>query len=162
MEGYRSRRELAEADFVPAINAELRAPRVAAGATYIQIDEPAISGGHAPTSPSRDGRPVQPDRRGRPGQLALHICFGTYRKMAYAPRTYRPYFPVLREARAQEFVLEFANRLMAEIELWQEYGLEQDWAAASSTCATGTSSRRRTSPRSSAARWSTCPRSGWC
>ena len=49
--------------------------------------------------------------------------------MPYAPRTYRPYVPVLREARADQFVLEFANRMMAEIELWEEFGLEQELGA---------------------------------
>ncbi|SRR5579884_468827 len=124
-QGYRDRYELA-ADFVPTINAELRR-LVAAGATYIQIDEPAIS--------VVDPAPIEPRQmvalfnravEGVQARLALHVCFGTYRKMAYAPRTYRPYFPALGEARADELVLEFANRLMAEIELWEEYDLPQD------------------------------------
>jgi 5-methyltetrahydropteroyltriglutamate--homocysteine methyltransferase len=125
VEGYRDRYALA-ADFVPAINAELRR-LVAAGATYVQIDEPAISVvDPAPIEPKEMVALFNQTVEGVEARIALHICFGTYRKMAYAPRTYRPYFPVLREARAQEFVLEFANRLMAEIELWHEYGLEQD------------------------------------
>jgi 5-methyltetrahydropteroyltriglutamate--homocysteine methyltransferase len=125
VEGYPDRYALA-ADFVPAINAELRR-LVAAGATYIQIDEPAISVvDPAPIEPKEMVALFNQTVEGVEARIALHICFGTYRKMAYAPRTYRPYFPVLREARAQEFVLEFANRLMSEIELWQEYGLEQD------------------------------------
>ena len=125
MDGYADRYALA-ADFVPAINAELRR-LVAAGATYIQIDEPAISVvDPAPIEPKEMVTLFNQTVDGVDARIALHICFGTYRKMAYAPRTYRPYFPVLRDAHAQEFVLEFANRLMAEIELWQEYGLEQD------------------------------------
>jgi 5-methyltetrahydropteroyltriglutamate--homocysteine methyltransferase len=125
VEGYPDRYALA-ADFVPAINAELRR-LVAAGATYIQIDEPAISVvDPAPIEPKEMVALFNQTVDGVEARIALHICFGTYRKMPYAPRTYRPYFPVLRDARAQEFVLEFANRLMVEIELWQEYGLEQD------------------------------------
>jgi 5-methyltetrahydropteroyltriglutamate--homocysteine methyltransferase len=128
VEGYRSRRELAEA-FVPAINAELKR-LVAAGATYIQIDEPAISQVEVePTPPADMIALFNQTVEGVSARLALHICFGTYRKMAYAPRTYRPYFPLLREARADELVLEFANRLMAEIELWEEFGLPQDLGA---------------------------------
>jgi 5-methyltetrahydropteroyltriglutamate--homocysteine methyltransferase len=124
-QGYRDRYDLA-ADFVPTINAELRR-LVAAGATYIQIDEPAISVvDPAPIEPKQMVALFNRTVAGVEARIALHICFGTYRKMAYAPRTYRPYFPVLGEARADELVLEFANRLMAEIELWNEYGLEQD------------------------------------
>jgi 5-methyltetrahydropteroyltriglutamate--homocysteine methyltransferase len=94
------------------------------------VDDPAIT--------VVDPRPIEPRQMialinecvaGVEARIALHICFGTYRKMAYAPRTYRPYFPLLGEARAQEFVLEFANRLMSEIELWSDYGLTQDLGA---------------------------------
>ena len=121
VEGYKSRRELAEA-FVPAINAELKR-LVAAGATFIQVDEPAISGvDRAPTPPEDVIALYNETVAGVPAKLALHICFGTYRKMPYAPRTYRPYFPALLNARADQFVLEFANRMMAEIELWGEFG----------------------------------------
>jgi 5-methyltetrahydropteroyltriglutamate--homocysteine methyltransferase len=37
-------------------------------------------------------------------------------------RSYAPYFPGLLKARADQFVLEFAGREMAEVELWKEYG----------------------------------------
>ncbi|HZR98577.1 MAG TPA: methionine synthase [Chloroflexota bacterium] len=128
VEGYRSRRELAEA-FVPAINAELRR-LVAAGATFIQVDEPAISGVDvAPTPPADMVALFNQAVEGVQAKLALHICFGTYRKMPYAPRTYRPYLPVLRDARADHLVLEFANRLMAEIELWRELGGDRELGA---------------------------------
>jgi 5-methyltetrahydropteroyltriglutamate--homocysteine methyltransferase len=55
-------------------------------------------------------------------KTALHICFGTHngRPRGYN-RTYRPLFPDLLEARVDQFVLEFTNRQMADIELWQEY-----------------------------------------
>ena len=128
VEGYRSRRELAEA-FVPAINAELRR-LAAAGATFIQVDEPAISGVDTQPTPPHDMVALYNQAvDGVQAKLALHICFGTYRKMPYAPRTYRPYFPALREARADQFVLEFANRMMAEIELWQEFGADKELGA---------------------------------
>jgi 5-methyltetrahydropteroyltriglutamate--homocysteine methyltransferase len=120
VEGYKSRRELAEA-FVPAINAELK-QLVVAGATFIQVDEPAISGAdRAPTPPADMIALYNEAVAGVQAKLALHICFGTYRKMPYAPRTYRPYFPALLNARADQFVLEFANRMMAEVELWAEF-----------------------------------------
>jgi 5-methyltetrahydropteroyltriglutamate--homocysteine methyltransferase len=128
VEGYRGRRELAEA-FVPAINAELKR-LVAAGATFIQVDEPAISGVERTLTPPADMVALFNQAvAGVQAKLALHICFGTYRKMPYAPRTYRPYFPVVLEARADQLVLEFANRMMSEIELWHEYGVEKELGA---------------------------------
>jgi len=127
-DGYRDRRELA-ADFVPIVNEELKR-LVATGATFIQVDEPAISGVETePINPADMVALFNQAVDGVDAKIAMHICFGTYRKMPYAPRTYRPYFPLLREARADQFVLEFANRMMAEIELWEEYGLEQELGA---------------------------------
>jgi 5-methyltetrahydropteroyltriglutamate--homocysteine methyltransferase len=128
VEGYRTRRELAEA-FVPAINAELKR-LVSAGATYIQVDEPAISGvDRTPTPPADMVALYNEAVAGVQAKLALHICFGTYRKMPYAPRTYRPYFPAVLEARADQLVLEFANRMMAEIELWEEFDVPMELGA---------------------------------
>jgi 5-methyltetrahydropteroyltriglutamate--homocysteine methyltransferase len=128
VEGYRSRRELAEA-FVPAINAELKR-LVAAGATFIQVDEPAISGVDvAPTPPADMVALFNQTVEGVNAKLALHICFGTYRKMPYAPRTYAPYLPVLRDVRADHLVLEYANRMMSEIELWRELGGDRELGA---------------------------------
>jgi 5-methyltetrahydropteroyltriglutamate--homocysteine methyltransferase len=128
VEGYPDRYALA-ADFVPAINAELRR-LVAAGATYIQIDEPAISVvDPAPIEPKEMVALFNQTVEGVNAKLALHICFGTYRKMPYAPRTYAPYLPVLRDVRADHLVLEYANRMMSEIELWRELGGDRELGA---------------------------------
>jgi 5-methyltetrahydropteroyltriglutamate--homocysteine methyltransferase len=127
--GYASRDELA-ADFVPVINAELKR-LVAVGADFIQVDEPALSGvlGSMPTDPADMVALFNRAVDGVQAKIALHICFGTYRKMPYAPRTYRPYFPALKDAHADQLVLEFANRMMDEVELWEEHGMTAELGA---------------------------------
>ncbi len=109
---YRDRFELAN-EFVPAINAELKA-LVAAGADYIQIDEPSYSIlGSAATAVELFNRCVE----GVEARIALHVCFGNHASRPHFERTYAPLLPAILDARADELVLEFANREMAEIEL---------------------------------------------
>jgi 5-methyltetrahydropteroyltriglutamate--homocysteine methyltransferase len=126
---YRDRTHLAE-EFVPAIADEIQ--RLAnSGANYIQIDEPATPGyGGDPHKPKDIARLfnacIQDVSRVK---FAMHICFGTYKKVPYAKRTYSPYFPEILEARAEQFVLEFANREMSEIERWSEWAPERELAA---------------------------------
>ena len=47
----------------------------------------------------------------------MHICFGSFRRLPYAKRTYRWLFPTLLDANVQGFSLEFGAREMAEIDL---------------------------------------------
>ena len=49
------------------------------------------------------------------------------KKIPYAKRTYRSYFPDILEARTDQFVFEFANREMAEIEDWKGWAPEKLW-----------------------------------
>lgn len=110
---YRDRLELAN-EFVDVINAELKA-LVAAGADYIQIDEPShsIIGGSARDYVDLFNRTVQGVR----ARIALHICFGNLASRARFERTYSPLFPAIMDAAADELVFEFANREMREVEL---------------------------------------------
>jgi len=109
---YRDRLELAN-EFVPAINAELKA-LVAAGATYIQIDEPSYSIlGSATAAVELFNRCVE----GVNARIALHVCFGNLASRPRFERTYLPLFPAIMDAHADELVLEFANRELREVEL---------------------------------------------
>ena len=54
-------------------------------------------------------------------KLAFHICFGNRFGRARFQRHYGNYFPGALEARADQFVLEYASREMAEIEKWKEW-----------------------------------------
>jgi 5-methyltetrahydropteroyltriglutamate--homocysteine methyltransferase len=126
---YSDRTALAEA-FVPAINYEIK-QLAAAGATFIQIDEPATPGyGNDPHKPADIARLFNLCVEGVTGvKFAMHICFGTYKKMPYAKRSYAPYFPDILEARVDQFVLEFANRQMSEIEQWESWAPDRELGA---------------------------------
>jgi 5-methyltetrahydropteroyltriglutamate--homocysteine methyltransferase len=109
---YANRLELAN-EFVPAINAELRA-LVDAGADYIQLDEPSYAVlGSVDAAVDLFNRAVE----GVDARIALHICFGNLASRPRFERSYLPLFPAILDVRADELVLEFANREMREIEL---------------------------------------------
>jgi 5-methyltetrahydropteroyltriglutamate--homocysteine methyltransferase len=129
VEHYRDRPHLAEA-FVPAINAEIRA-LAEAGATFVQLDEPATPGyGYDPHEPKDIARLFNACIEGVSGvKFGLHICFGTFRKITYAKRTYTPYFPDLLEAKTDQFLFEFANRELYEIERWMSWAPDRELCA---------------------------------
>lgn len=122
---YQDRLEIAWA-LVPIVNAECRA-LVEAGAEFIQIDEPSAA--------------VYPDGldeyvnlfnaavEGVEAKIAIHLCFGNFRGRPVARRSYRPLFPRMFDFRADQFLLEFANREMAEVELLREFPPDRELAA---------------------------------
>ena len=112
-------------DLVPAVNAELKA-LAAAGATWIQVDEPsaAIVPGQAAEYVKMFNACVE----GVEAKLGLHVCFGNLLSRPRGKRSYRWMFPALLEARCQQFVFEYANREMAEIEMWKEIGVDREVA----------------------------------
>ena len=76
-----------------------------AGADFIQIDEPArgnVSG--------QEMARLNMATQGVKAKLAFHICFGNRFGRARFKRSYQDYFPGVLEARADQFVLEFASR----------------------------------------------------
>ena len=113
---YRGVVDVAER-FAEVINAELKA-LAAAGADFIQLDEPARGN----VSGEEMARLYNLATDGVPARLAFHVCFGNRFGRSRFPRTYEPYFPGLLKARAHQFVLEFAGRELSELELWQKYG----------------------------------------
>ena len=67
--------------------------------------------------------------RGVPAKLALHVCFGNAHNNSFAtPRRYRPLYPAILDAKVDQFVFEYANREMAEIELWGEFPSDKEVA----------------------------------
>jgi len=103
--------------FAEVINAELRG-LVAAGADFIQVDEPA----RGTVTGEEMARLFNAATEGVRARLAYHVCFGNRFGRSRFERSYAPYFPGLLQARADQFVLEFAGREMAELDLWQKYG----------------------------------------
>src|SRR5262249_56908779 len=95
-----------------------RKGRGAAGADFIQLDEPARGN----VSGEEMARLYNMATEGVKAKLAFHICFGNRFGRSRFDRTYRPYFPGILKARADQLVLEFAGREFSELDLWKEYG----------------------------------------
>jgi 5-methyltetrahydropteroyltriglutamate--homocysteine methyltransferase len=110
---------------VPAVNAELRA-LAAAGAAWIQIDEPS-----AAIVPGQVGEYVKMFNacvEGVRAKIGYHVCFGNLLSRPRGKRSYRWMFPALLDCRCDQFVFEYANREMAEIEMWREVGVDREVA----------------------------------
>ena len=103
--------------FAEVINAELKG-LAAAGADFIQIDEPARGN----VSGEEMARLFNLATDGVKAKLGFHVCFGNRFGRSRFNRTYRSYFPGLLKARADQFVLEFAGRELSELDLWGQYG----------------------------------------
>ena len=115
---YGHRNDTAEA-FVPILRAELEG-LVAAGATFIQIDDPSPA--IHPDAPSDFAALFNASVAPIVGQVRLgaHLCFGNYLGRPLARRTYRPVLEAMLRFDVDELVLEFANREMAEVEILGE------------------------------------------
>jgi 5-methyltetrahydropteroyltriglutamate--homocysteine methyltransferase len=112
-------------DMADLINAELKAC-VAAGAEFVQLDEPS-----AAVYPERPRAFVELIARAVEGvkaKIGMHMCFGNFRGRAVGKRAYAPLFPHILECPIDQFVLEFASREMAEIDLWERFPNDKELA----------------------------------
>jgi len=98
--------------FAEVVNAELKAC-VAAGADFVQLDEPCRTGLTGQEMARLYNRAVD----GVNAHLAFHICFGNRFGRGRFQRTYAHLFPSILEANCHQFVLEFASREMSEVDL---------------------------------------------
>lgn len=121
---YRSRVELAY-EMARIINAELRL-LAAQGANFIQLDEPSFS--FFEVTPSIMADLINTATSGIKTKLALHVCFGNFHGRPRTSRSYRRIFPGLLDAQVDQFVLEFANREMADLGLWRELATDRELA----------------------------------
>ena len=112
-------------DMVPAVNAELKA-LVTAGADWIQIDEPSAA--IVPGQIDEYVKMFNACVDGVTAKIGLHVCFGNLLSRPRGKRSYRWMFPALQAARCNQFVFEYANREMAEIEDWKDYGVDREIA----------------------------------
>ena len=119
---YKDRLELTW-EFVQVVNRELKA-LVADGADFVQIDEPSYA--IIPGTPKDYLEIYNAAVAGVEAKIALHICFGNLGSRPRGPRRYATLFPAFHEARADQFVLEFANREMREIEQVREFCGERE------------------------------------
>jgi 5-methyltetrahydropteroyltriglutamate--homocysteine methyltransferase len=120
-------------DLIALVNAEMKA-LVAAGCDFIQVDEPnyVMTAGKHRILKGEAGPMVAALNAALEGisvKTALHVCFGNAHNNSFAaPRQYRPLFPRLLDARVSQFVFEYANREMSEIELWSEFPTDKEVA----------------------------------
>jgi 5-methyltetrahydropteroyltriglutamate--homocysteine methyltransferase len=122
---YKDRLEVAYA-LAEIINAEMKA-LAAAGATFIQIDEPSYAV-HA-SSPEAFVKLFNYTVDGVKAKIGTHLCFGNFVGRPVAKRTYHPLFPYILDMNVQQFALEFANRELSEIDLWREFPNDKELAA---------------------------------
>lgn len=121
---YPTRIDAAQA-FVPILNAELKA-LTAAGATFIQIDEPSPA--IHPDSPADFAALFNEAVAGVDARLGAHLCFGNYAGRPLAKRVYTPVLDQMLAFRVDQLVLEFANRELAELELCREIATQKEIA----------------------------------
>ena len=93
---------------------------MAAGATFIQIDDPSPA--IHPDAPSDFAALFNAAVAPVVGKVRLgaHLCFGNYLGRPLARRTYRPVLDAMLRFDVDELVLEFANREMAEVAILGE------------------------------------------
>ena len=102
--------------FVPILAAEFEA-LADAGATYIQIDEPSPA--IHPEASDQFAALFNDAAAGVQGRvhLAAHLCFGNFFGRPLSKRVYRPVLEQALAFNVGEFVLEWANREMAELDV---------------------------------------------
>src|SRR5437773_1963785 len=124
--GYRDKDTLL-ADLVAIVNAECKA-LVAAGANFIQIDEPhhGMYAGSVHDVTRGINRAVE----GVNAKIAVHVCFGNlYGRPFSAVRDYANVFSTLHEIDASQIVLEFANRGMDDAARWKDFPRDKELGA---------------------------------
>jgi 5-methyltetrahydropteroyltriglutamate--homocysteine methyltransferase len=118
-EVYRDKGEVAWA-LVPYVNRELKEV-VAAGCQHVQFDEPAYW--TVPRGVEEMVEIFNASVEGVQATIGFHLCFGNFRgRPATSHRSFAAFAPHFKDMQADVIHIEFANRSMAEIELWEKYG----------------------------------------
>lgn len=121
------------ADVTAIVNREIRA-LVDAGCDFVQVDEPnyVMAAGKHRVAREGAGALVAVLRAALEGvraKVALHVCFGNAHGNSFVtPRSYRALYPEVLDAPVDQFHFEYANREMAEIELWKEFPTDKEIA----------------------------------
>ena len=90
---------------------------VAAGADYIQLDEPALPRRPYGLSPEEGAQVVNRALSGLACKRAVHVCFGNNAGRPFADRRLDPLTEAMLSLACDQLFLEFANRGMANVEL---------------------------------------------
>jgi 5-methyltetrahydropteroyltriglutamate--homocysteine methyltransferase len=122
---YKDRVAIAD-DLATLINIELRA-LAQAGARHLQLDDVYQTFSMDPKLLvqfyDRCFEGVSVERRYH------HVCFGTLEGFSFSHRSYRSLFPAIIDGSADQLVFEFANREMAECEVWSEFACAKELGA---------------------------------
>jgi 5-methyltetrahydropteroyltriglutamate--homocysteine methyltransferase len=116
-EFYGTEQELAK-DIARVMNLELKA-LVAAGADYIQADEPYFSGFPEDIGWGIEAINVLFD--GVEARKGLHICYGNRYGKPNFEGNYRYLFPAVLDARIDQLTLEFARKGLHDLDLLTQY-----------------------------------------
>jgi len=101
----------------------------AAGANFIQLDEPGWVIASPTLAITETARTVNRVLRGIGGRRAVHICFGNNAGRPAADRRLSPVLDQISRLECEQLVLEFANREMAEISAMAELAKRFEIAA---------------------------------
>jgi 5-methyltetrahydropteroyltriglutamate--homocysteine methyltransferase len=116
-EGYAQEADLILA-FARVLNGEARA-LAAAGATFLQIDEPFLAG--YPEQVEIAVRAINTVVEGVDATWATHICYGNRHARPAWEGHYDFLFPAILEAHVDQLVLEFARKGYDDLELFKTY-----------------------------------------
>ena len=97
-----------------------RASLAAAGARFLQIDEPFLAGYPEQAALAVEAVNIVTD--GVPATWALHVCYGNRYARPSWEGHYDFLFPAVLEARVDQLVLEFARKGLDDLRLIKEYG----------------------------------------
>ncbi len=89
----------------------------AAGANYIQLDEPGLAARRGAVALLEAAAAINAVLEAADGRTAVHICFGNNAGRPVVPRRHAPLLAAIERLACDQLVLEFANREMAEIDL---------------------------------------------
>jgi 5-methyltetrahydropteroyltriglutamate--homocysteine methyltransferase len=101
----------------------------AAGADYIQLDEPGLANAPYGLGTEAAAEVINEVLRGQPGKLAVHVCFGNNAGRPAMDRRLGRLLPAIENLECHQLVLEFANRQMADLELLKPLSERFDIAA---------------------------------
>ncbi len=101
---------------VSIVHAELTT-LAAAGADYLQLDEPGLP--HAPhdLSMAEAAEIINRAHEGVDARVAVHVCFGNNAGRPASDRRFSPLMDAMERLACDQLVLEFANREMADLDL---------------------------------------------
>jgi 5-methyltetrahydropteroyltriglutamate--homocysteine methyltransferase len=108
-------REALLADLVAVVRAEVEA-LAAAGADFIQLDEPGFANPPEGLSLEAGAEAINACLAGHAERTAVHVCFGNNASRPYVRRDFARLMPAMGRLDCAMLLLEFANREMADLD----------------------------------------------